>query len=683
MVRSVLDWNSPVQYIKGVGPSKAAHLSKLGITTAGQLLEYFPARYEDRSTLKLIRQLVIGQYETFQAHVLTITTKKSARGLSILTVIVGDDTGTIELVWFNQDFLKRKFKIGLAVVVYGKVERQYNLKVANPEIEIVSDSDVFQGRILPVYRLSDSVSQNVLRTLTEQVFASDMMIEEVLPAAVLTSAGLMGRSEAFQQVHFPTTQTQLQQAIIRLKFEELFLLQCLLLLTKLHNKRPFVGVKHGRDEGLSRQALASLAFNLTKDQQLALQDIKADMEDSQPMQRLLQGDVGSGKTVVAALALVKTVENGYQGALMAPTEILADQHYHALSKLLSPLGIKIGLLTGSKTKKQKNEVCKLLKTGLLDIIIGTHALIQEGVEFGQLGLVVTDEQHRFGVSQRARLQEKGLEPDVLVMTATPIPRTLALTVYGDLDISLIRQLPPGRKPIRTFLRNRDKRFAIYQFVIREIHQGRQAYVVCPLVEESDKIDTQAAVQLFEELQAGYLQGLSCGLIHGKMKATEKAAVMKAFYDNKIVLLVATTVIEVGVNVPNATVMVIEGAERFGLSQLHQLRGRIGRGSEQSYCVLISDNKQPETVERLSVMTETNDGFVVAEKDLLLRGPGQFFGTRQSGLPDLKIANIVTDVGILIEARAAAQQLITEKNYQEQLGKVLTDRFGANFLIFHN
>lgn len=679
----MLEWNSPVQYIKGVGPSKAAHLSKLGLTTIGQLLEYFPVRYEDRSTLKSIRQLVIGQYETFQAHVLTVTTKRSQRGLSILTVMVGDGTGTIELVWFNQDFLKKKFKIGLAVVVYGKVERQYSLKVANPEIEIVSDTDVFQGRILPVYRLSENVSQNRMRSLTEQIFASDIMIEEVLPDAVLKTNGLMGRSEAFHHVHYPITQDQLQQAIIRLKFEELFLLQCVLLLIKSHNKRPFFGVKHGIDGELSRQAFACLAFALTKDQQLALRDIKADMEDNQPMQRLLQGDVGSGKTVVAALALVKTVESGYQGALMAPTEILADQHYHTLSKLFSPLGIKIGLLTGGKTKQQKAEVCRLLKTGLLDIIIGTHALIQEGVEFAQLGLVVTDEQHRFGVSQRAKLQEKGLEPDVLIMTATPIPRTLALTVYGDLDVSLIRHLPPGRQPIRTFLRNTEKRSAIYQFVIKEIQQGRQAYVVCPLVEESDKIDTQAAVQLFEDLRGGYLKGLSCGLIHGKMKASEKEAVMKAFYENKIALLVATTVIEVGVNVPNATVMLVEGAERFGLSQLHQLRGRIGRGSHQSYCVLISDSKQQETLERLSVMTETNDGFVVAEKDLLLRGPGQFFGTRQHGLPDFKIANIVTDVAILLKARLAAQQMIIQKDYSERLDKVLTDRFGANFLLLHN
>lgn len=682
----MLDWNSPVQYIKGVGPSKAAHLSKLGLTTAGQLLECFPVRYEDRSTLKSIRQLVTGQYETFQAHVLAVNTKHSARGLSILTVTVGDGTGTIELVWFNQGFLKKKFIIGLSVVVYGKVESQYTLKVTNPEIEIVSDSEIVQGRILPVYRLNENISQNMFRNLTEQILASDIKMGEVLPDSVRIAAGLMGRSEAFHNVHYPTSRSQLEQAIIRLKFEELFLLQCVLLLKKAHNKRPFCGIKHGLDGELSRQALTCLAFTLTKDQQLALRDIKADMEDNQPMQRLLQGDVGSGKTVIAALALVKTVENGFQGAFMAPTEILADQHYHTLSKLLSPLGIKIGLLTGSKTKKQKLEVYQLLKTNSLDIIIGTHALIQEGVEFAQLGLVVTDEQHRFGVNQRAKLQEKGLEPDVLVMTATPIPRTLALTVYGDLDVSLIRHLPPGRKAIRTFLRSTEKRSAIYQFVIKEIQQGRQAYVVCPLVEESDKIDTQAAVQLFADLRNDYLQDVSCGLIHGKMKAAEKEAVMKAFYENKINLLVATTVIEVGVNVPNATVMVIEGAERFGLSQLHQLRGRIGRGSHQSYCVLISDSKQPETVERLSVMTESNDGFVVAEKDLLLRGPGQFFGTRQHGLPDLKIANIVTDVAILLQARSAAQQMIIKKDYtdyKEKLDKVLIERFGEEFLILHN
>ncbi|MBU2700340.1 ATP-dependent DNA helicase RecG [Sporomusaceae bacterium BoRhaA] len=679
----MLDWNSPIQYLKGVGPSKAAQLLKLGLGTVGQLLEFFPARYEDRSMLKSIRQLVVGECETFQAQVLAVTVKQVRRGLSILNVLVGDDTGAVELVWFNQNFLRKKFKIGLTVVVYGKVERQYNLKITNAEVEVIHEGDVFEGRILPVYHLGENVSQNMLRQLMKQVFALNIIIDEILPEEIVDKNKLMGRSEAFYHIHYPATQQLLEQAIERLKFEELFLLQVALLQIKSEKQRPFSGVKHGVDGDMSRQVLVELPFTLTAGQQAALKDIKADMEDSQPMQRLLQGDVGSGKTIIAALALIKTVENGYQGAFMAPTEILAEQHYHTLAQLFAPLGIKLGLLTGSKTKKQKAEICHLLRTGLIDILIGTHALIQEAVEFEHLGLVVTDEQHRFGVNQRARLQEKGQEPDVLFMTATPIPRTLALTVYGDLDVSLITHLPPGRKAIRTFLRGPEKRAAIYQFVRTQIEAGRQAYVVCPLVEESDKIDTQAAVQLFEELQAGYLKEIACGLIHGKLKATEKDAIMKAFYENELSLLVATTVIEVGVNVPNATMMVIEGAERFGLSQLHQLRGRIGRGSHQSYCVLIAHNKQSETLERLKVMTESNDGFVIAEKDLLLRGPGQFFGTRQHGLPDLKIANIVTDVAILLQARSAAQQLIHSQAVSHELQKTLLERFGPDFVILHN
>lgn len=674
----MLEWSSPLQYLKGVGPVKAGQLAKLGLFTVGQLLEYFPVRYEDQSRLTAIASLIPGQLQTFQGRVMLVNERRVRRGLTILTITVSDGTGAIELVWFNQPFLKKKYQVGRMVRCYGKIEKHFSMRAANPETEVVEEEDPFSGRIQPVYRLVENVAQNLLRGLVEQILQAGVLIPEVLPESVRREYGLMDRAHAFHEIHEPESTEILDQAVSRLKFEELFLLQCGLLAVKAQNQKPFSGIKHGIDGMLSHQVMAALPFTLTGDQQQAWRDIRADMEDSQPMQRLLQGDVGSGKTVVAALALVKTVENGFQGALMAPTEILAEQHFTTLSKLLAPLGIKLGLLTGSKTKKQKEKVGELLAAGAIDVIIGTHALIQEYVQFRALGLIVTDEQHRFGVKQRAKLQEKGNEPDVLVMTATPIPRTMALTIYGDLDVSLIQTLPPGRKPIRTFLRGVEKREAIYRFVADEIRKGRQAYVVCPLVEESEKVDTQAAVQWFEMLKNSYFEQIPCGLIHGKMKAAEKDQAMTEFYQNHISLLVATTVIEVGVNVPNATVMVVEGAERFGLSQLHQLRGRIGRGAYQSYCILISKAKTGETYDRLKVMTESSDGFKIAEQDLLLRGPGQFFGTRQHGLPDLKIANIVTDLEILLRARAAAQQAITSDSYRGKLPKLLKDYFGGSF-----
>jgi len=428
---------------------------------------------------------------------------------------------------------------------------------------------------------------------------------------------------------------------------------------------------------LSAQVQGQLPFILTEDQQQVLSEVKCDMEDVTTMQRLVQGDVGSGKTVIAALALVKTVENGYQGAMMVPTEILAGQHYRTFLELFGPLGISVSMLTGKLTRRAREQVLNKIKDGLVDVVIGTHALIQDAVEFKYLGLVVTDEQHRFGVRQRGILQEKGNTPDVLVMTATPIPRTMALTVYGDLDVSSIRQLPPGRKPIRTFVRGSDSRQLVYKFIVDEVENGRQAYVVCPLVEESEKIDAQSAVELYEELVQTDLKDIRCGLVHGRMKPVDKDAVMSAFYSGEIKVLVATTVIEVGVNVPNATVMVIEGAERFGLAQLHQLRGRIGRGDYQSYCILCSDNKNPETQERLSIMTKTNDGFILAEEDLKLRGPGQFFGTRQHGLPDLKIADIISDLGVLMEAKGAAEQTIAISDEFNSIRSALNQRFGRD------
>lgn len=680
-------WSAKIQFLKGVGPANAAKLAKLGIFTVGQLLEHYPRRYEDRSKLKLIAELTDGLYETFRATVVSVGEIKSHRGLRILKVTVRDQSGMAALTWFNQSYLKNKYKPGMELIISGKIQRRMNVvEVNKPDIEPAAEFNAEAGHIIPVYPATEELMQWQLRALTRQALdlleASGTDPLESLPANIVTSHTLLPRQQALANIHYPDSMEMLAAARHRLVFEELFLLQCGLAYLKQKTKTSFTGVKHAPDGQLMSKIMNSLPFALTNDQYQTLREVKADMEDTTPMQRLVQGDVGSGKTVIAAIALTKTVENGYQGAMMAPTEILAEQHYHTLAKLLAPHGIKLAVLTGKLTRKTKEEVLRQIKAGLIDIVVGTHALIQDNVEFAQLGLVVTDEQHRFGVRQRARLEAKGRQPDVLVMTATPIPRTMALTVYGDLDVSIIRELPPGRQPIATYTRSKESRQKVYAFAAQQIKAGRQVYVVCPLVEESEKIEAQSAVSMHEELSSTFFKTIPCGLLHGKMKPQEKEAVMAAFACGELKALVATTVIEVGVNVPNATVMIIEGADRFGLAQLHQLRGRVGRGEHKSYCILLSDSNNEETMERLRTMTEVSDGFVLAEKDLLLRGPGQFFGTSQHGMPDLKIADIVRDTDILLEARRAAQQTVCSPEYLASVWQTLQTWFGEKFsMIF--
>lgn len=678
-------WIKSIQYIKGVGPNKASLLNKLGIFTIGDLLEYYPRRYEDRTQLKKINALTDGQTETFKAKVINFVESKPRRGLTILKMSVGDGSGVAQVVWFNQPHMKKRYQPGMEVIVSGKIKVFYQVEVSNPEIEVITGSEMMDmGRILPVYAASENINQRFLRTMISQVLNEYQEIEEIVPPNIIKEFSLLNRRLAFEAIHVPQNMKTLELARRRLVFEELYLLQCGLLLLKKQHRSHHVGIKHGIDGSMSTQAYQQLPFKLTDDQQKVLSEVKCDMEDVTIMQRLVQGDVGSGKTVIAALALIKTVENGYQGAMMVPTEILAEQHYKTLLELFQPLGIRVCTLTGKLSRRVREDVLCRLKDGLVDVVIGTHALIQEVVEFKYLGLVVTDEQHRFGVRQRGILQEKGNMPDVLVMTATPIPRTMALTVYGDLDVSSIRQLPPGRKSIRTFVRGSERRHLVYQFIVDEVRKGRQAYVVCPLVEESEKIDAQSAVELYAQLVETDLKDIPCGLVHGKMKAVDKEGVMNGFYSGEIKVLIATTVIEVGVNVPNATVMVIEGAERFGLAQLHQLRGRIGRGEYQSYCILLSDNRNPDTQERLTIMTATNDGFVLAEEDLKLRGPGQFFGTRQHGLPDLKIADIMNDISIFLEAKGAAEQTIANTDDCKNIRPALSQRFGNKMgVMFSN
>lgn len=677
-----------IQYVKGVGPKKKVELNRLGIKTVYDLLTYYPRTYEDQSILTKIADLKAGCQATVAGVIVNVSDRQGGRrGMTIITALIGDGSGFLQITWFNQKYLKKQLKPGSRVFVTGKVSYAYGgrgqfamSQLASFQILGEADEAETLTGIMPVYGATEKLNQKFFRKIIKELFASELEVEEIIAEPIKAKYNLLNRFEALKNIHFPENFTELKIARARLAFEELYMIQCGLLLLKKRVQEKKSGVRHLADSNLLKQVLMALPFKLTHDQAKTWQEIKHDMESSVPMRRLVQGDVGSGKTVIALLALVKTVENGYQGALMAPTEILASQHYESFQKLLSDFGIRVGFLSGRLTKKKREEMYALLAEQKIDIVIGTHALIQEGVHFAKLGLVVTDEQHRFGIDQRAELEKKGeLTPDVLVMTATPIPRTMTLTVYGDLDVSLIQELPPGRQPIRTFVRTPDRRELIYQYVLTQLKAGRQAYVVCPLIEMNEESDLPSAEEVYNELRFGIFQGVPCGLVHGRMKPAEKEQIMQAFYEDKIKLLVATTVIEVGVNVPNASIMVIEHAERFGLAQLHQLRGRIGRGEYKSYCILVSDMKTENAKERLKIMATTSDGFKLAEADLKMRGPGQFFGTLQHGLPDLKIADVLGDMDILFKAREAAEETLQHKYDISLILKHLALQYQQQFL----
>lgn len=677
-----------IQYVKGVGPKKKVELNRLGIKTVYDLLTYYPRTYEDQSVLTKIADLKVGCQATVAGVIVNVSDRQGGRrGMTIITALIGDGSGFLQITWFNQKYLKKQLKPGSRVFVTGKVSYAYGgrgqfamSQLASFQILGEADEAETLTGIMPVYGATEKLNQKFFRKIIKELFASELEVEEIIAEPIKAKYNLLNRFEALKNIHFPENFTELKIARARLAFEELYMIQCGLLLLKKRVQEKKSGVRHLADSNLLKQVLTALPFKLTHDQAKTWQEIKHDMESSVPMRRLVQGDVGSGKTVIALLALVKTVENGYQGALMAPTEILASQHYESFQKLLSDFGIRVGFLSGRLTKKKREEMYALLAEQKIDIVIGTHALIQEGVHFAKLGLVVTDEQHRFGIDQRAELEKKGeLTPDVLVMTATPIPRTMTLTVYGDLDVSLIQELPPGRQPIRTFVRTPDRRELIYQYVLTQLKAGRQAYVVCPLIEMNEESDLPSAEEVYDELRFGIFQGVPCGLVHGRMKPAEKEQIMQAFYEDKIKLLVATTVIEVGVNVPNASIMVIEHAERFGLAQLHQLRGRIGRGEYKSYCILVSDMKTENAKERLKIMATTSDGFKLAEADLKMRGPGQFFGTLQHGLPDLKIADVLGDMDILFKAREAAEETLQHKYDISLILKHLALQYQQQFL----
>lgn len=672
-----------VQYVKGVGEARARLFHKLGLYTVEDIVGHFPREYEDRSELKKIARLIDGESCSFEGVVASkVTESRPRRGLSIYKVIVRDETGAIEVLWFNQHYIKNIFKIGHRFVFYGKISKGLkSLQVQSPVYEKADNKELKNTcRIVPIYPSTNDLTQNVIRTLINSALGLVAgKMEEVLPEAVRNKYCLSEINYSLANIHFPKSDEDFHNARKRLVFEELFLLQ----LGLLYIKRSFGEQKSGicfKKVEETENFIEGLPFKLTGAQRKVFAEIESDMESSNIMNRLVQGDVGSGKTIVAVLAIYKAIKNGYQASLMVPTEILAEQHYRSIVRLFENYGINTAILTGSRTAKQKKSILESVKSGETHLVIGTHALIEECVEFKNLGLVITDEQHRFGVRQRAVLAKKGRNPDVLVLTATPIPRTLALILYGDLDISIIDQLPPGRKPIETYAVDNSMRERINNFIRKKVAEGRQIYIVCPLIEESETIEAKSAKEMAERIAGEDFSDLNVGLVHGKMKQKDKEAIMKGFMEGRIDILVSTTVIEVGVDVPNATVMVIENSERFGLAQLHQLRGRVGRGEHQSYCILYNEGKSGVSRERMKVMQKTNDGFVISEKDLDLRGPGEFFGTRQHGLPELKIANLYKDIDTLKTSQEAALLLLKKDPHLKstanlRLKEYLKEKFG--------
>ncbi|MBO5167769.1 MAG: ATP-dependent DNA helicase RecG [Phascolarctobacterium sp.] len=683
-------WKEPVTSIRGIGNKKAADLAALNIYTVGDLLEHYPRQdsYTDFSKVKNIGELATdGSKQLFKATVYQV--KDGFNGRRRYTVVtVRDETGYANVYFFmGQRFMARKYKPDTTLLITGRIKGGRAAKMVSEATCIVIENDFEQALgILPNYHLAGNLTQKNLQAWIKTALAkAEQELPESLPASIIKKCNLPDRVSALKNIHFPQSWQALSEARKRFIFEELFLLQCGLLYYRSKNQEARQGLKHGVDGEKLREIIKALPFELTPAQKQAWLDISLDMQDVKPMHRILQGDVGSGKTVISALALAKAAENGYQSCIMAPTEILAVQHYETLSEYLAPFGVRVALLTGGMRAKERRNLLEELELGIIDVLVGTHALLQEDVRFAKLSLVVTDEQHRFGVEQRAKLANKSdYAPDVLIMTATPIPRTLALTVYGDLDVSLMKGRPPGRKPVQTLCYTEEKRNEVYAGVVRQVEAGRQAYIVCPLIENSEVLNARSAENVYDELMQSHFKNIPCALLHGRLKGAEKDAIMEGFSRSEIKVLVSTTVIEVGVNVPNATLMVVENAERFGLAQLHQLRGRVGRGSEQSYCVLLTPSDSPETLARLQVLRDSDDGFYLAEKDLEQRGAGQLFGMRQHGLPDLRIADILRDTEVIVQARNMAQSLIkNEAEWQEMLEFVklqLDDRFQMIFNV---
>jgi ATP-dependent DNA helicase RecG len=653
--------DAPLTSLRGIGPKMADQFSKLGLHTIRDMMSFYPRRYVDYSALKPINRLEYGEQVTIIGTVWESTVQRTRAKQQLVRSVIGDGTATVQCTWFNQPWLAKRLRAGVTVMISGKVDQYLGrLTFQSPEWELVEREQLHTGRIVPVYPLTaglnaKSVRMHVKRTVDYWARRTP----DPLPEEIRQRQKLSSLETALLQIHYPDNWDRLASARRRLVFDELFVVQ----LGMLRQRREWQsqpGLPLQVDDEWLESLIGRLPYQLTKAQQKTLSQVRRDLGHNIPMNRLLQGDVGSGKTVVAAAAMAIAIESGAQAALMAPTEILAEQHANGISQLLAdvPSGVSVRLLTGSLSAVEKNAIYEESAAGTVDLVIGTHALIQSGVHFSNLGLVIVDEQHRFGVEQRAALRQKGHNPHVLVMTATPIPRTLALTLYGDLDISIIDEMPPGRQPVNTRWLEPAARERAYQFIRRQVEEGHQAFIICPLVEASDKSEAKAATDEHRRLQKTIFPDLRLGLLHGRMKGEEKEAVMSAFYRGETHILVSTSVVEVGIDVPNATVMLVEGANRFGLAQLHQFRGRVGRGEHKSTCLLLADSTTPEAEERLRALESTNDGFVLAEKDLELRGPGEFFGTRQSGLPDLKLAEI-SDLETLEKAREEAERLFEE------------------------
>lgn len=661
------DIATEIRYLKGIGPKRAKLLNKLGIVSIEDLLYYFPHRYEDRTNFSAIAKLKVGQYQTIKAKILGFGERLSFRNsfLNLFEVIVSDETGKLSCVWFNQPYLKQYFSADKEIVLYGKLGVYgNNLQMQNPEYEIINeetDDNLNYGRIVPVYSLTENLSQRMFRKIVK--FCLDEYlpkISDILPYDIRNRQGLLNIASSILNMHFPAHPESHEAAYKRILFEECFLLQ-LMFGIKRSQAEKINGIKHKPDEDFLSKFEKGLPFELTLSQKKVIAEIKADMVSSKPMHRLLQGDVGSGKTIVALYASIIAISSGYQVAFMVPTEILAKQHYDKISCQLLVSGyqnkkIKVGLLTSSLSRKEKEKIYNGAKDGHIDVLIGTHALIQEKLEFKNLSFIVVDEQHKFGVYQRLSIFTKGVNPDCLIMTATPIPRTLAMTIYADLDISTLNELPKNRIPVKTYLVDENRRKWVYDFIRGILKEGRQAYVVYPIIDESKTLDLKAAAIMYEELKKNAFSDFRVGLIHGRLKQKERDTIMKAFENGNIDLLVSTVVIEVGIDISNASVMVVEHAERFGLSQLHQLRGRIGRGSYESHCILIGEPNTDDASFRLNAMIEESDGFRIAERDLEIRGPGEFFGARQHGIPELRV-NPLGNLELINIAKEEAHNLL--------------------------
>ena len=665
---------TPIENLTRVGKTTAGRLKRLGLNTVKDLLYYFPFRYEDYSQVVAVKDLLPNQTVTIKGKIVLIENRRSHRKrMTITEALIEDETGSIKVIWFNQPFLVKNLKAGDEIFIAGTTEiNNLSLQFTSPVYEKITGGDSLNtAKIVPVYPLTSNLTQKQLRFLIKVALESVNMIKEWLPPEIIKKNNLANLHFALAQIHFPKDFNVLDQARLRLKFDELFLIALQTqLLRKFLAQNPAPAIKFQEEK--IKNFVSSLPYQLTTDQKKAAWQILLDLAKAKPMNRLLEGDVGSGKTVVAALAILNTVLNGYQAVLMAPTEILAKQHYHTLIKFFNNFALKIALLTHSEKiinneeNLAKKEVLSKIKSGEINLIIGTHALIQDEIVYKKIGLIIVDEQHRFGVEQRKKLKDKNKNkklPHFLSMTATPIPRSLALILYGDLDLSIIKEMPKGRKKIITKLIAEKDRSTTYQFIRQEIANGRQVFVICPLIDPSDKLGVKSVTEEFKKLDKVVFPDLKIGLLHGKLKATEKEEIMKDFKDNKIKILVSTSVIEVGIDIPNATIMMIEGADRFGLAQLHQFRGRVGRGKHQSYCFLFTENGSPKTQERLSALVKSNDGFALAEYDLQFRGPGEVYGTRQSGLPDLQMASL-NDLELINLTKNESQEFIEKNNLED-------------------